>query len=56
MGYSLWGGKKLDLTELTYAGYDMSGLVDIEMNQTNTVYFTAQRSQEDLEKVTMAVS
>ena len=57
VGYSLWGGKKLDLTELTYAGYDMSGLVDIEMNQTNTVYFTAQRSQEDFwEKVTMAVS
>ena len=49
--------KKSDLTELTRAGYDMSGLVDTEMNQTNTVYFTAQRSQEDFwEKVTIAVS
>jgi len=57
VGYSLWGSKKLDLTKLTYAGHDMSGLVDTEMNQTNTVYFTAQRSQEDFwEKVTIAVS
>ena len=43
--------------ELTHTHYDMSGLVDTEMNQTNIVYFTAQRSQEDCwEKVTIAVS